>query len=107
MAVDAQIRLSRNGKISVLPVANISAGGVLLKLHRGQLPGVVLGEEVTVSMDFGPDNYGDPLELDVAAEVVRVDLGSPDRPAGIALMWTSQDPEVAQQLALVLDMLRT
>lgn len=107
LPVQATVRLRRSGKTSVLPVANISAGGVFLQMHLGQLPGVVLGESVNVYIDFGQDHYGDPLELEVEAEIVRVDIGGLDRSPGLALMWTSSDPAVAQQLALVLDFVRS
>ena len=86
----------------MLPVENISAGGILLKLKRGQISGVALGDDVVVYFDVGPDEYGDALDLEVDAEVVRVDMGGIDRDPGIALMWTSTDPAVAHQLALVL-----
>jgi hypothetical protein len=91
----------------VLDVDNISAGGIRLRLSPTQMPIGRLGEAVTVYFDVGPDSYGDPLDLEVDAEVVRVDLGGPGRPAGIALMWTSTDPAVPQRLALVLDHLRS
>jgi hypothetical protein len=104
--VTARVTLRRSDEASVLEVRNISAGGILLALAPGQRPTVALGEEVTVYFDVGPDSYGDPLDLEVDAEVVRVDLGGPGRPPGIALMWTATDPEVPRQLALVLDHLR-
>ena len=102
----ARVTLRRNDASTVLDVDNISAGGILLRLAPAQMPIAVLGEAVTVYFDVGPDGYGDPLDLEVDAEVVRVDLGGPGRPAGIALMWTSTDPAVPQRLALVLDHLR-
>ena len=45
-------------------------------------------------------------ELPRKLAVVLFNLGGPDRPAGIALMWTSTDPAVPQRLALVLDHLQ-
>jgi hypothetical protein len=104
--VTARVTLRRSDQATVLEVDNISAGGIFLRLAPAQLPMVALGEAVTVYFDVGPDGYGDPLDLEVDAEVVRVDLGGPDRPAGIALMWTSTDPAVPQRLALVLEHLR-
>jgi hypothetical protein len=89
-----------------LEIDNISAGGIFLRLGIAQRPMSVLGEAVVVSFDVGPDSYGDPLDLEVDAEVVRIDLGGPGRPAGIALMFTSTDPAVPQRLALVLEHLR-
>jgi hypothetical protein len=98
----ARVSMKTGDGTSVLPVGNISAGGIYLKLKRGQIAGIALGEDVIVYFDVGPDEYGDALDLEVDAEVVRVDMGGLDRDPGIALMWTSTDPLVAQQLALVL-----
>ncbi|HUH05389.1 MAG TPA: PilZ domain-containing protein [Kofleriaceae bacterium] len=105
-AITARVTLRYSNDVSVLEVDNISAGGIFLKLAPAQRPMAVAQETVTVYFDVGPDAYGDPLDLEVDAEVVRVDLGGPDRPAGIALMWTSTDPAVPERLALVLDHLR-
>lgn len=102
----AQVSLRHGEGASSLPVNNISTGGIFLRLAVGQIPGVDIGDDVVVYFDVGPDQYGDPLDLEVDAEVVRVDLGGPGREAGIALMWTSTDPAVAQQLSLVLAHLR-
>jgi hypothetical protein len=104
--ITAKVTLRRSGASTVLDVENISAGGIFLRLGFAQMPVAALGDAVTVYFDVGPDSYGDPLDLEVDAEVVRVDLGGPNRPAGIALMWTSTDPAVPQRLALVLDHLR-
>lgn len=104
--ITARVSLRRSNDSVDLDVGNISAGGIFLKLAPVQMPMVALGEAVTVYFDVGPDAYGDPLDLEVDAEVVRVDLGGPGRSAGIALMWTSTDPAVPQRLALVLDHLR-
>ncbi len=106
LAFTAKVTLRRNHAAIVLDVANISAGGMLLRLAPAQMPMASQGEAVVVAFDAGPDAYGDPLDLEVDAEVVRVDLGGPDRPAGIGLMWTSTDPAVPQRLALILDHLR-
>jgi hypothetical protein len=101
--ITATVTLRHGGGATVLDVENISAGGILLRLAVAQRPVAGLGEGVTVYFDVGPDAYGDPLDLEVDAEVVRIDLGGPQRPATIALMWTSMDPAVPQRLALVLE----
>ncbi len=106
LPITAKVTLRRSKVSIVLDVDNISAGGILLRLAPAQMPIAARGEAVTVYFDVGPDSYGDALDLEVDAEVVRVDLGGPDRPAGIALMWTSTDPAVPQRLALVLEHLR-
>jgi hypothetical protein len=102
----AKVTLRHGGAATVLDVVDISAGGIKLRMAPTQLPVAAMGEAVIVYFDVGPDSYGDPLDLEVDAEVVRVDLGGPDRPAGIALMWTATDPAVPQRLALMLEHLR-
>lgn len=102
----AKVTLRGSNREIELEIENISAGGIFLRLPPTQRPMSVLGEPVVVEFDVGPDSYGDPLDLEVDAEVVRIDLGGPGRPAGIALMWTSTDPAVPQRLALVLEFLR-
>jgi hypothetical protein len=104
--ITAKVTVRRNKQSITLDVDNISAGGILLRLAPTQMPVAALHEAVIVAFDVGPDAYGDPLDLEVDAEVVRVDLGGPDRPASVALMWTSTDPAVPQRLALVLEHLR-
>jgi hypothetical protein len=104
--VTAKVMLRGGEQEIELEIDNISAGGLFLRLGIAQRPMSVLGEAVVVSFDVGPDSYGDPLDLEVDAEVVRIDLGGPGRPAGIALMFTSTDPAVPQRLALVLEHLR-
>ncbi|HUS63179.1 MAG TPA: PilZ domain-containing protein [Kofleriaceae bacterium] len=96
----AQIELRRGGaEVVLLPVLNISAGGVFLRIDGGALQGGLrVGDQVGVFLDCGED-----VTLDVDAEVVRVDLmGSPGRPAGIALMWASADPAFAENLTRAL-----
>ena len=103
----ARVTMRGSSREIELDIENISAGGIFLRLPPTQRPMSVLGEAVVVAFDVGPDSYGDPLDLEVDAEVVRIDLGGPGRPAGIALMFTSTDPAVPQRLALVLEHLRT
>jgi hypothetical protein len=98
----AQLELRRGGgEVVLLPVLNISAGGVFLRIDGGSLQrGLRVGDPVGVFLDCGND-----VTLDVDAEVVRVDLmGGPDRPAGIALMWASADPAFAEKLTRALRM---
>lgn len=89
-----------DGEVVILPVANISAGGVLLRIEPGMLlRGLRVGDPVGVYVDLGGE-----VSFDVDAEVVRVDLlGGPGREPGIALMWTSTDPAFATTLARVLE----
>ena len=96
----AQIEVRRGGgEVLVLPVVNISAGGVFLRIDAGSLQGGLrVGDPVGLFLDCGSD-----VTLDVDAEVVRIDLnGGQGRPAGIALMWASADPAFAENLTRAL-----
>lgn len=101
----AQISVDVDGEVWVLHASNISAGGLFVELERGEMPGVDIGATVNVRVDLGSDKHGRPLDVDCEAEVVRVDLGGPDRKPGFAVMWTSKDAEVARQLAVILEYL--
>ncbi len=101
--VFAQISVGRRGEVSLLSCSDISAGGVRIELDRGEIPGVDVGARVDVRLDLGSDKRDRPLVVDAEAEVVRVDIGGPDRNPGFALMWTSQDAIVARQLAVILE----
>ena len=96
----AQVELRHgDGEVALLPVANISAGGVLLRLEEGVLPAVRVGDAVGVFLDVGDD-----MTFEVDAEVVRLDVADdPDRPVAVALMWSSADPAFAARLAQALE----
>jgi hypothetical protein len=98
----AQIEVRRmGGDVSILPVGNISAGGIFLKLEPGlSLDGVMVGEPVTLFIDLS--SLGDDLTLSGEAVVARIDRGGPGRNAGFALMWTSTDAAFSEKLATVL-----
>jgi hypothetical protein len=101
--VDVSVR--QGAKITQLNAANLSAGGMFLEVEAGAYPGVAIGDEVAVHLDMGSDKFGRPLEIQSPAEVVRIDLGGPDRRAGFAVMWSSADPALVHQLAVVLEYL--
>lgn len=105
MPLVAQVSVGADADAATLDAADISAGGMRLCVGVGAMPGVQPGELVRVRLDLGSDRYGRPLDVDADAEVVRVDLGGPDRPPGFAVMWRSTDPAVARQLAVILEYL--
>ncbi len=98
----AQLQLRSGGEVALLTIDNISAGGLRIALGTGEYPGVRVGDDVSVFLDLGDDEVGKPLTLDAQAEIVRVDLGGPERPAAIALMWTSQEATFTSQLSHIL-----
>ena len=95
----AQVELRMRGEVVVLPIVNISAGGVLLSVEDDQLPGVGIDEQVSVFLDV--DEM--PFSINMDATVVRV---IPGESKGIALMWTSSNPNEVAKLARLLAYVR-
>ncbi len=103
----AHVSLRYEEAVATLPVVNLSAGGIYLGLDIGQTASVDVGESVSVYFDAGPDEHGDPVAINMEAEVVRVDHRRMDQEAGIALMWTTIDPDMVRRLAQLLDHLQS
>ena len=102
----AQLQLRTGGDVAILDVRNVSSGGVLIGLSAHEHPDVREDEEVRVFMDIGDDTNGQPIDLDTVARVVRVDLGGVNRPASIALQWTSEDPAFMVSLSRLIARVR-
>jgi hypothetical protein len=96
----AQVELELGGEVSLLEVANVSAGGLLIERAAGEGPELAVGDEVSVYLDLGPGDGGDPVEIAAEAQVVRVAAES------IALMWSSADPAVAAAISRALAHIR-
>lgn len=91
----AQVEVdSRDGDVALLEVGNLSLGGLFVLSDEGFTLGP--GERVDVFLDLD-----DGVELRAPAEVVRI------TDAGIALMWVSSDPEIANTLAGMLEHIRS
>ncbi len=104
--VMVEVSVRQGAKVTQLNAANLSAGGMFLEVDKAAaIPGVAIGDEVAVHLDMGSDRFGRPLEIRSPAEVVRIDLGGPGRRAGFAIMWSSADPALVHQLAVVLEYL--
>ncbi len=71
-------------EVSVLPVANISAGGMLVRLEGNELRDVSVGEEVSVFLDV--TDLPEPISVTLGATVVRLNGVS-----SVALQWTTTD----------------
>lgn len=96
----AQVELRRHAEVTLLPVANISAGGMLIRLEGGQLADIAVGELVSVFLDVS--DLPEPIVVTLEAKVVRVNGVS-----SIALMWTSTNPEMVAQLGKLIEYIRT
>ena len=94
----AQVQLRLRDDVAILPIVNISAGGMLLRMEAGDLPGVGVDQQVSVFLDV--DLFAEPISLTMDATVVRV---LPGQPATVGLMFTSSDPREVQKLAKLLE----
>lgn len=92
----AQVELRRAGEVSLLPVANISAGGMLVKLEGDALADIAVGEQVSVFLDIS--DAPEPIAVTLDAAVVRV-----NGVASVALKWTTTESATLAQLAKLLE----
>jgi len=100
----AQVELRRHGEVYLLPVVNISAGGMLVRIDDGSLTDIAVDERVNVYLEVA--DFAEPLTMTMEAVVVRVGMVD-DAPVGVALMWTSVNGSALVQLAKLLDYVRT
>ena len=96
----AHVELRRADEVSLLPVVNISAGGVLVRIDNGELADLAVDEQVNVFLDVS--DLPEPIAVTMEASVVRV---SPN--VSVALMWSSTSSDALAQLAKLLDYIRT
>jgi hypothetical protein len=98
----AQVQIRAGGDVLLMPVGNISAGGVLLKVEKGNEVALNVGDKVSIYLDLEPEKRGARLAVDVAAEVVRVNSSSGKPDHGIAFMWATQDANLMEKLSQIL-----
>jgi hypothetical protein len=99
----AQVELRHHDEVALLPIVNISAGGILLSAERGEAADLGVGEEVSVFLDVS--DLPEPIELTMDAAVVRVTAA--ESGSSIALMWTGTNGVGVSKLAKLLDWIRT
>ena len=94
--VIAQVEIKRSNEVWLVPVVNISAGGVLVEFDD-EVPELRAGDAAQVFLDLGA-----MMSVNVDAEVVRMQGGA-GKKARAAFMWTAADPNVTRKLASILD----
>lgn len=88
----AQVELRRADEVMLLPVVNISSGGLLVRSEGMRLEA---GEEVAVFLD------ANDISFTMEASVIRCDA------MYIAVMFTSTDEEATNALATLLEFLES
>lgn len=92
--IAAEAHITRGRARAVLVVEDLSLGG--MRAHGDATPlGAQPGHAVHVRITGGD---GDPFDVVADARVVRVDGD------GLAVEWTSTDPQVAEQIMMILAM---
>jgi PilZ domain-containing protein len=97
MYASVELRAS-DDETMLLPARNISLGGVYLSADGHDLGALSVGMELEVLVFDALDDTRKPVQL--VGEVVRHDAD------GVALMWADSDPQVALDLAKLLDRLQ-
>jgi hypothetical protein len=117
----AQVEIRGGERTLVMPVRNISVGGMYVDLEShdpdGLGPALAAGQRATVFIDAS-DGGNDGLAVSREAEILRIDRAEPAEPAepaaragtrgraGMALRWTLVSVEVAERFAHILEVLR-
>jgi hypothetical protein len=94
----ASVELVAGGETMVLPARNISLGGVFLAADGHDLGALQVGGVLEVQVFNALDESHRPVRLH--ARVLRHDANS------MALMWTSEEPHAARELARLLETLQ-
>jgi hypothetical protein len=94
----ATVELHAGAETLILPARNISLGGLYLAHDGHDLSVLDIGMELEVLVFDALDEKRKPVRL--AGEVVRID------DHGVALMFTDADPEVARNVARLLNRLQ-
>lgn len=78
----AQVEFSGGGEVAVLPIVDISRGGICLEMNENELIGLEVDEPVAVFLDGRGANG--PVYVNVPAVVIRIKRG-PN--SSVALEW--------------------
>ena len=87
----------------MLPVINISAGGLLLRAEHGEAAPLQVDDRAVVHLDVS--EVPEPITVTMEACVVRI-VTSDTAPTSVAVMWTSVSSQAVMQLAKLLEFLR-
>lgn len=100
----AKVEFSGGGEVAVLPIADISAGGVRLSMSPDDLIELDIDERVSVFLEAAAEGHGGPVYVKVDATVVRIKRSDP---AHLALEWQPRAPEAKERFEAVLRILES
>jgi hypothetical protein len=98
----AQVEIRGGESTLVVPVRNLSVGGLYVDLESHDPAGFGPGQRATVFLDASEGGNDPELVVSREAEILRID----HRGAGMALRWTLAEVEVIERLARILEVLR-
>jgi hypothetical protein len=103
----AQVEIRGGTDTLVVPVRNISVGGLYVDLEEhepGALgPSLAAGQRATVFLDAS--DLEEDLVVTREADILRIDRPERGR-GGMAMRWVEVEPDVARHFERVLDVLR-
>ena len=106
----AQVEIRGGESTLVVPVRNISAGGLYVDLEShdpgGLGPALAPGQRATIFLDASEGGNDPELAVTRDAEILRIDKAGPGGRAGMALRWTLAEVEVIERLTCILEVLR-
>jgi hypothetical protein len=122
----AQVEIRGGESTLVVPVRNISAGGLYIDLEshdpRGLGPELAPGQRATIFLDASEGGNDPDMAVSREAEILRIDEGDGEGEgrgdgrgderaaaggrAGMALRWTLAEVEVIERLSRILEVLR-
>lgn len=97
----AQVQIRGGGEVAVLPIADISAGGIRLIMDTDALEDLDIDEQVSVFLEA--EDVGAPVYVKVDASVVRIKRSEP---AHVALEWHERSPDNVDRFEDVLRILQ-
>lgn len=102
--VFGQAKVSSGGAAYVMPVRNISWGGLFLEGDPDDFPALSKGTKVEISLSGSLDGTKDPELADIRClgEVVRVDRGDGKRQAGFGVTLRPADDDEMDRLGQLL-----
>jgi hypothetical protein len=103
----AQVEIRGGENTLVVPVRNISVGGLYVDLddHDPAVLGASLAAGQRATIFFDASDGDDELVVSREADILRIDRPEVGR-GGMAMRWTAVEPEVAEHFARVLEVLR-
>ena len=98
----AKVQLSGGGEVAVLPIVDISAGGIRLAMTSDDLLNLDIDENVLVFLEAEDNGRAGPVYVKVEATVVRIKRSDPSH---VALEFHERQADAVERFNEVLRIL--